>query len=118
MGLRLKIGPCAVFGCGRPAEYRGYCPPDYQALYRAGELRKVYRTKRRKTSGWSMSERVRYSVWGHTPKDWKRELETQDNSCAICLRPFSSTLKPMQDHNHETNELRGILCHHCNVALG
>ena len=25
---------------------------------------------------------------------------------------------PHIDHNHKTNEIRGILCHNCNVAVG
>lgn len=46
-------------------------------------------------------------------------LKKQDEKCAICR-----TDKPggrgrwHVDHNHDTNEIRGLLCHKCNVGLG
>lgn len=43
-------------------------------------------------------------------------LEIQGNSCAICKTEFSKT--PAIDHSHETNAVRGLLCHTCNVGLG
>lgn len=40
----------------------------------------------------------------------------QARACAICLEPFAAT--PRIDHDHATGEVRGLLCHSCNVALG
>lgn len=43
----------------------------------------------------------------------------QDFKCAIC-----QTLEPNGkggwhiDHNHTTGKVRGLLCHHCNTAIG
>jgi protein-arginine kinase activator protein McsA len=45
-------------------------------------------------------------------------LESQHNSCAICKRLFSYDLKPVIDHNHATENVRGILCGACNGGLG
>jgi hypothetical protein len=45
------------------------------------------------------------------------ELEKQNNTCAICGN--INTYKSMNvDHNHTTGEIRGLLCHTCNKALG
>jgi hypothetical protein len=38
-----------------------------------------------------------------------------DGKCAIC---DSRTASLVVDHCHGSNELRGMLCHSCNVALG
>ena len=51
-------------------------------------------------------------------------LEKQQNKCAICgckeyeKRWISSKLPFAIDHNHETNEVRGLLCDNCNVMIG
>ena len=46
---------------------------------------------------------------------WK----SQGYLCAICKRPRLPEEKAFcLDHNHETGELRGILCHKCNMGLG
>jgi hypothetical protein len=48
----------------------------------------------------------------------------QNGLCAICGRPERFVLKDgglralSVDHNHETGQIRGLLCHACNVALG
>jgi len=50
-------------------------------------------------------------------------LEAQGNVCAICGKSekgiFNGSPKIMAvDHNHQTGEIRGILCSNCNGALG
>lgn len=42
-------------------------------------------------------------------------LEDQDFKCAICRL---SLHKPCVDHNHDTGEVRGLLCDSCNQGLG
>ena len=42
----------------------------------------------------------------------------QQNCCAICHKPFGSTKDTHQDHDHDNNKLRGLLCSRCNPALG
>ena len=51
---------------------------------------------------------------------YANKLEEQDNSCAICNKHVVSKHadKMCVDHNHKTNEVRGILCSNCNTALG
>ena len=57
-------------------------------------------------------------AYGITDGDRARLLNNQNGLCRICDRPFSETLKPYIDHSHKTGKVRGILCHHCNTALG
>lgn len=51
--------------------------------------------------------------------EYNKKKEEQNNCCQICNRHESEFKRRMcVDHNHETNEVRGILCNHCNTALG
>lgn len=56
----------------------------------------------------------RYNI---TPKDWENIFNEQGRVCAICkceqpARAWNT------DHDHQTGEVRGILCESCNVLLG
>ncbi|MBA7572888.1 hypothetical protein ES708_14675 [subsurface metagenome] len=44
--------------------------------------------------------------------------ESQDGKCAICGESFIKLFNTCVDHNHETGEVRGLLCRKCNVAIG
>ncbi len=46
-------------------------------------------------------------------------LKQQNNSCGICGKSQNNFNKALGvDHCHRTNQVRGILCHQCNVSLG
>jgi hypothetical protein len=45
------------------------------------------------------------------------QITRQNNCCAICKQPFVSR-RPDLDHNHDTQQLRGALCRHCNTGIG
>ena len=55
--------------------------------------------------------------YGITYKDKEEMYMSQDSRCLICDNQF-----PIQelhiDHNHNTNEVRGLLCPQCNTSLG
>ena len=51
--------------------------------------------------------------------DYGAVLLSQGNKCAICRKPaVEYKTRFCIDHNHETGEVRGLLCHNCNLALG
>ena len=60
------------------------------------------------------------AVYGITREDYNSLREKQNNCCAICgiheKHAKNSTL--CVDHNHDTGEVRGLLCHKCNAAIG
>ena len=51
-----------------------------------------------------------------TIEQYQQMILDQDNKCKICEQPFAKT--PCVDHNHETGEVRGILCNGCNIRVG
>ena len=42
-------------------------------------------------------------------------LRTQQGLCAICSEPMKA---PYIDHNHQTGEIRSLLCSRCNFVIG
>lgn len=75
-----------------------------------------------KSKACKLCARVRKYTWkgkAMTGRDFYFLLEIQNYTCPICLSPLDPDSRATHiDHNHETNEVRGILCRSCNVKLG
>lgn len=55
--------------------------------------------------------------------EYNAMFAAQDGKCAICIRPETATrhgklIALSVDHNHETNQIRGLLCQDCNLMIG
>lgn len=51
--------------------------------------------------------------------DYENLLKKQNNACAICgITTEENGKKLVVDHNHETLQVRGLLCQSCNSGLG
>lgn len=133
---------CSVDGCNEPVVAKGLCRPDYhRSLYRERRLRTghpepaplirpcdmcgtEYRRIRRSrfcSDECRRSSRALYYLlrdYGLTPEAYYELLDQQNHVCAIC--GGSDEVKGILsvDHCHETNRVRGLLCHRCNVGLG
>lgn len=58
-------------------------------------------------------------AYGVTPEQWDAMWSAQGECCAACGSDDPGSPKGWRvDHSHDTGEVRGILCHNCNVALG
>lgn len=55
--------------------------------------------------------------YGITLEQYRAMFEAQAGACAICGKPENGRVLAI-DHNHETGEVRGLLCGTCNLALG
>lgn len=59
-----------------------------------------------------------------TLNDYNQMLEKQDHRCSICdgegflMDRARHKVKLVVDHDHTTGQVRGLLCHNCNRALG
>lgn len=57
--------------------------------------------------------------YGITLQKYNELFQAQNGCCAICERHSTEFSKRLHvDHDHKTNEIRGLLCHHCNTAIG
>lgn len=57
-------------------------------------------------------------MYGLSPEQYLDMLEKQQGKCAICKLEPTSKRGLAVDHDHETGEVRGLLCGGCNTALG
>jgi DNA-directed RNA polymerase subunit RPC12/RpoP len=77
---------------------------------------KVYRPERRR-------ELMLQNQYGITGADYNAKLVAQDCKCVICGKEHDITVKNNKgilviDHDHETEVVRDLLCHSCNMGLG
>lgn len=57
--------------------------------------------------------------YGISLQDYDNLLKRQNGNCAICGIPHSDPWNILHvDHDHETGDIRGLLCGTCNSALG
>jgi len=63
-------------------------------------------------------EHKKYERRGITKEQYECVFEAQGGLCAICNQASKDGFSLAMDHNHKTNEFRGLLCKECNRALG
>jgi hypothetical protein len=81
---------------------------------RVGEAKRYYH-KHREEEGYRGLRNL-YSI---TKEQYDEMFMKQNGCCAICgIHHTSLTKKLYVDHDHDTKELRGLLCNKCNLGLG
>lgn len=81
----------------------------------------AFERKQRSERQWAVSIKKSY---GMTKESYEQLLVEQKEKCAICgrresVRGFNGrTYRLTVDHDHVTGQVRGLLCHNCNQALG
>jgi len=63
-------------------------------------------------------EHKKYERRGINKEQYDLVASLQGHICAICQKPPRDKQALAMDHNHKTNEFRGLLCKECNRALG
>lgn len=80
------------------------------------ECSKVYNAERYEDNG--RNARLE-RLYGMTLEQYDGMLEAQNNRCAICgSEDPKRGSRFLVDHCHRTGDVRGLLCHHCNVFIG
>jgi hypothetical protein len=64
------------------------------------------------------NEHLRHT-YGITLDDYNQMLFNQNGCCAICQKHHTEFKYSLYvDHCHDTNQVRGLLCHLCNSGIG
>jgi recombination endonuclease VII len=95
-----------VCWCGEPAKAKGLCSKHYDGL----------RVSRNGTRDQRKARSLRFH-YGMALDEFNDRLEQQDHRCKICSEKESGKDLAV-DHDHETGEVRALLCARCNTALG
>jgi hypothetical protein len=122
---------------GRPIGYRKqFCPKGHDTFVvgREGGGCRVCRRERTKLQEQKNPEkknkRSRENQWKNrnivnvdgspfTIVDYDRLYQIQQGRCVICKKHSTEFTRHFHvDHNHKTGEIRGLLCYHCNSAVG
>ncbi|MGL6095001.1 MAG: endonuclease VII domain-containing protein [Fimbriiglobus sp.] len=109
---------CAFPNCKSGAKARGYCTSHYNKTrwaegHRPPSVNPVSRRVARL--------KFRYGI---KVEDYDRLFAEQGGRCAICRKPPTVDGTPngrgklFIDHDHDTGEVRGLLCNDCNLTIG
>lgn len=79
--------------------------------------RKEYRQTHKEHISEMRRKRHYREKYNLTLEEIDQMLIAQNHRCALCGKSLIET-KRYIDHSHETDKVRGILCHKCNVGLG
>lgn len=93
---------------GGPMGRHSYCKACASVYYR-GRKRVTAPEKRR-----DLNFKERY---GLSAEDVIHKIKEQGGKCAICGKELVDSSRPCVDHDHDSKQVRGILCHACNIAL-
>jgi Autographiviridae endonuclease VII len=89
------------------------CSNKRQRVYHKAYIRKVANGDPK----WYRDKNLR-SLYGISLEQFTAILESQGGTCAICSGPPMGSGTYHVDHDHATGQIRGLLCHKCNVSLG
>lgn len=109
------------------ARYRENNPESYRAKEKRWRERNPEKVKA-KSVKWREQNRDKHLAavrswqlrnrYGITPEEYDRVLALQSGVCAICKQERTRKFRLCVDHDHKTGAARGLLCNHCNRALG
>jgi Recombination endonuclease VII len=58
------------------------------------------------------------NMYGISYEQYEEMLKMQNNLCFVCGKDGTEEKPLFVDHDHATEEVRGLLCHRCNMTLG
>lgn len=118
----MKYCPCCKLTLDASHYYKSkdklqcYC----KSCWKQKQKDKYKKPDKRKTKAYILKHR-----FGLTLIDYHQMYENQKGCCAICGKPITLYAESRDlssvacvDHNHDTLEVRGLLCNKCNTGIG
>lgn len=133
---------CSVDGCDDDASARGLCPLHRLRLSRNGDPGTAFVRQIERQCRWCegpFSERdarrdycstecarigkgvmAAHYRYGVTIDEYRSLYRSQNGVCAVCRQPERTQRNRLLsvDHDHVSGYIRGLLCSHCNRAVG
>lgn len=92
--------------------YKAHCKPCVLA-----QSKEFYKTPQGRKS--KLEHAWKSRGFNFTVEQYDELMAKQDKVCAICgVEKNRNGSALCVDHNHKTGQIRGLLCHFCNTALG
>lgn len=134
-----KIIICKDCGEEKPLQGHGLCKPCYMRKYYQDNKERISKCERKyhkrnkdkvreyhqeyykdnRVKFLDRSRKRRLDKYGITLTEYDELLEEQGDHCIFCGKtPAENGSRLCVDHDHETGEVRGLLCGNCNRALG
>ena len=109
----ILVYECECKSCG------GIHQRSAQHLQRKSRSRECPNYRSHNWSGLDREDAIMQRKYGISMKEYNGLLEFQGGSCALCQKPLERLSRRINiDHDHEMNEVRGLLCTGCNTGLG
>ena len=120
---------CLDEECERDAIVKGYCDKHYRRVKKSGTSKIIKLKPQCSVTGCTNKHLAKSLCYTHywmnaqKAKIDKRAsllIQNHDGKCDICRSNTSGYKKKSFniDHDHKTGEVRGLLCHKCNLGLG
>lgn len=110
IGTLAKDGRKTCCKCGQNKELKHYhkcCTSKDGYDGRCNDCFRVYKKK-------TLLKKI-----GHTYSEYEALIKKQKNRCGCCgNKPSGRNVSLCIDHDHKTNQIRGLLCSRCNVGIG
>lgn len=96
--------------------------PKWNRITNSSKCKECLRAKQkayRKNNPEKAKEIGLKSSFGMTLTEYNMRFNAQNGCCAICEMHQSKLSRTLSvDHNHNTGEIRGLLCNTCNSGIG
>lgn len=120
-GITKRNTPVII--CGHP-DRKHHCKGMCRACYITSDYRKQKYAERMEDPARRQKQKDTFranklrKLYGLTPDEYDQMLTQQGGVCAICKTQKPSKYNLPVDHDHDTGQVRGILCIPCNRAIG
>ena len=92
---------------------------DAKHLKQGIKARECEFTKPANWSGCDREDAIMQRLYRISMEEFNQLVDFQEGRCAVCLKPFEEMSRRANvDHDHETGQVRGILCTGCNTGIG